>query len=106
MVYYFLRQFCIALDRCHSICGRLSFPFGSDLFCLFFKRFLETTPTFVCQLHRLMTEVGMHMWGVKMPKRGQSESLTRIYDEIVQLLGNADDHIFVMVPCPYVGLDW
>ena len=48
----------------------------------------------------------MHMWGVMMPKRGQSEYPSKIFDEIVQLLGSVDDHMFVMVSCPYVELDW
>ena len=63
--------------------GRSSFPFGLELFCLFFERFLETRPTFVRQPHRMTTEVRMHMWGVMMPKRGQLEYPARISNEIV-----------------------
>ena len=33
----FLQQFCTTLDRCHSQAHwRLTFPFASELFCLFF----------------------------------------------------------------------
>ena len=44
----FLRQFCTALDRCRAHAqGRVNFPFASELFCLFFERFLEMRPSFV-----------------------------------------------------------
>jgi hypothetical protein len=103
----FLWQFCIALDRCHvMIHGRENFPFASELFCLFFERFLETRPTFVCHPSRLMTQVWMHMWGEMMPKRGQSEFPARISTNALGLLASEVNHMFVMVSCPYAGLDW
>ena len=92
----FLWQFCIALDRCRSqACERLAFPFSSDLFCLFFERFPETI------LH-----VWMQMWGEMMLKRGMFEYPARISSDALELLANVDDHMFMMVPCPYTGLDW
>lgn len=37
----------MVVDRCHGLRhGRTTFPFASDLFCLFFERFPETRPTF------------------------------------------------------------
>jgi hypothetical protein len=48
----------------------------------------------------------MCMLGEMMPKRGQPKFLARIFPDALGLLGNAVDHIFVMVSCPYVGLDW
>ena len=41
-----------------------------------------------------------------MPKRGETEFFTRISHDALDLLANVDDHPFVMVPCPYAGLDW
>jgi hypothetical protein len=86
--------------------GRENFPFSSELFCLFFERFLETRPTFFHQPFRPMTQVWMHMWGKMIPKRGQLEFLARISTDALGLLASEDDHMFVMVLCPYVGLDW
>jgi hypothetical protein len=48
----------------------------------------------------------MHIWGEMMPKRGQLEFPVRIVPDELGLLGSAVDHMFVMVPCHYVGLDW
>jgi hypothetical protein len=50
--------------------------------------------------------VQMHMWGEMMPKRGQLEFSSRISLDALGLLGSAADHIFVMVSCLYVCLDW
>lgn len=80
--------------------------FGLELFYLFFDRFLETRPTFFYQPRSPMTEVWMHMFGVMIPKRAQLDYPARISDERVKLLGIADDHMFVMVSCPYAGMDW
>ena len=103
----FLWQFCIALDRCRSqTCGRLTFPFPLELFCLFFERFLETRPTFVWQPRRPMLNVRMQMWGQMMPKRGLSNYPSRISIDALELLASGDDNSFFLVPCPYAGLDW
>ena len=48
----------------------------------------------------------MHMWGQMMPKRGKTEFSARISHDALEFLASVDDHPFVMVPCPYVGLDW
>jgi hypothetical protein len=103
----FLRQFCIALDRCRAmIHGMENFPFSSKLFCLFFERFPETRPTFFRHPSRLMTHVRKHMWGEMIPKRGQPVFLTRISTDALELLASEVDHMFVMVSCPYTRLDW
>ena len=85
--------------------GRSSFPFGSYMFCLFFNRFPKTRFTFDCHPPRSMTEVRMHMWGEMMPKRGQLEYPARISPVALQLLACEDDHMFIMVLCPYAGMD-
>jgi hypothetical protein len=41
-----------------------------------------------------------------MPKRAQQEFSDKILAYTLELLSSAADHIFVMVPCPSVGLDW
>ena len=84
----------------------MNFPFSSELFYLFFERFPETRPTFFWQPHRLMLHVLMHMWGQMMPKRGEFDFSARISHDALELLANVDDHAYVLVPCPYVGLDW
>ena len=87
MVCHFFAALCIALDRCHSqACGRLTFPFASELFCLFFERFPETRITFFRQPRRPMIEVQVHMWGEMIPKRGQSEYPTKISSDALELL--------------------
>ena len=86
--------------------GRSSLPFASKLFCLFFERFLETRPNFDCHLPKLMTEVRMHMWGEMMLMRFQLEYPTRISTDVLGLLAGETDHMFIMVSCPYVGMDW
>ena len=48
----------------------------------------------------------MHMWGDMVPKGVLSEYLARISSDVLELLASEDDHMFVMVSCPYVGLDW
>ena len=48
----------------------------------------------------------MHMWGQMMPKRGDTEFFARISQDALELLASVDEHPFVMVPCPYAGLDW
>lgn len=97
----------MALDRLHAmIRGRLSFPFGSDLFCLFFERFSEMRPTFNCRPPRMMNEVWIHMWGEMIPKRAQPKYLARISPEALQLLASEADHMFIMVSCTYAGMDW
>ena len=49
----------------------------------------------------------MHMWGQMMPKRGETMFLARILHDALDLLSNVDElHPFIMVPCPYAGLDW
>ena len=47
----------------------------------------------------------MHMWGQMMPKRGETVFPVRISHDA--LLASVDElHPFIMVPCPYAGLDW
>ena len=41
-----------------------------------------------------------------MPKRGDTEFLARISQDALELLASVDEHPFIMVPCPYAGLDW
>ena len=41
-----------------------------------------------------------------MPKRGESEFSTRISCDALELLSSVDEHGFIMVSCPYAGLDW
>jgi hypothetical protein len=50
--------------------------------------------------------VQMDMWGEMIPKRGQPEFSTRISPDALGLLGSEVDHIFIMVSCPYMDLDW
>ena len=41
-----------------------------------------------------------------MPKREETLLPARIsYDEL-ELLASVDENLFIMVPCPYAGLDW
>lgn len=46
------------------------------------------------------------MWGQMMPKRGQSNFPDRISCDALEFLSNVGDNSFVLVPCPYAGLDW
>jgi hypothetical protein len=46
------------------------------------------------------------MWGGMTPKRGQSDFLARISTDALELLANEDDHMFMMVSCPYASLKW
>jgi len=48
----------------------------------------------------------MRIWGKMMPKRGLLEFPTRISPKALMLLGNEDDHMFVMLEFSYVGIDW
>ena len=42
-----------------------------------------------------------------MPKRGETMFLARISHDTLDLLASVDElHPFIMVPCPYVGLEW
>ena len=41
-----------------------------------------------------------------MPKRGETEFFVSISHDELEFLANVDKHPFVMVPCPYAGLDW
>ena len=63
-------------------------------------------PSFVQHPRRLMLEARMHMWGQMMTKRGETMFLARISHDALDLLANIDKmHPFIMVPCPYAGLD-
>ena len=97
----------MALDRCHAHAqGRVNFPFTSGIFCLFFERFPETRPNFFWQPHRPMFEAPMCMWGKMMPKRSETVFPMRISHDALELLASANElHPFIMVPCPYAGLD-
>ena len=46
------------------------------------------------------------MWGQMMPKRGESDFSVRISHDALEFLGSVDEHPFILVPCPYAGLDW
>ena len=48
----------------------------------------------------------MHMWVQMMPKREKNLFPVRISDDALELLASVDEHPFIMVPCPYAGLDW
>jgi hypothetical protein len=61
---------------------------------------------FVHKINRTRTHVCMHMWGEMMPKRGQLDFSARITPYALGLLVSATDHMFIMVACPYMGLDW
>jgi len=63
-------------------------------------------PTFFHQPPRPRIHLRMCMWGDMIPKRGQAECLARIAPDALELLGSAADHMFAMVLCSYVGLDW
>ena len=41
-----------------------------------------------------------------MPKRGETVFSARISDDALELIASVDMHPFIMVPCPYAGLDW
>jgi hypothetical protein len=103
----FLRQFCIALDRCRAmIHGRENFPFASELFCLFFERFPETRPTFFHHPSRSDDSgVDAHV-GRDDAQEGPAKFPTRISTDALGLLASEVDHMFMMVSCPYAGLDW
>ena len=71
------------------------------------ERFPEMGPSFVRQPRRPMLEAWMHMWGQMMPKRGDTFFPARISHDSLDLLASVGGlHRFIMVPCPYVGLDW
>ena len=64
-------------------------------------------PDFFWQPRRSMFEARMHMWGKMMPKRGETMFPTRISHDALELLASVDEmHPFIMVSCPYDGLDW
>ena len=64
-------------------------------------------PSFVRQPRRPMFEAQMHMWGEMMPKRGDTMFPMRISHDSLDLLASVGGlHPFIMVPCPYAGLDW
>ena len=49
----------------------------------------------------------MCMWGQMMPKRGDTMFPVRISHDSLDLLASVGGlHPFIMVPCPYAGLDW
>ena len=41
-----------------------------------------------------------------MPKREETRFPARISDDALELLASIDENPFIMVPCPYAGLDW
>ena len=102
-----LWQFYTTLNRsCAHVQGTVNFPFSSELFYLFFERFPEMRPSFVQQPCRPMLEARMHMWGQMMPKRGETEFSVRLSHDALELLSSVNEHSFIIVPCPYAGLDW
>jgi hypothetical protein len=46
------------------------------------------------------------MWGDMIPKRGHPDFPAKISNDPLGLLANESDHMFMMVLCPYTGLDW
>jgi hypothetical protein len=50
--------------------------------------------------------VRMRMWGEMMSKRGQEEFLAMIASNALGILGNVEDHMFLMVSYPCASLDW
>ena len=44
--------------------------------------------------------------GADDPERGETLFPTRISDDALELLDSVDEIPFIMVPCPYAGLDW
>jgi hypothetical protein len=48
----------------------------------------------------------MHMWGNMNPKRGMPDFPARISREALDLLSSEEDHVFLMVSCPYTLMDW
>ena len=63
-------------------------------------------PAFVQHPQRLMLEAQTNMWGQMMPKRGDTMFPTRISHDALELLASVDRlHPFIMVPCPYAGLN-
>ena len=85
--------------------GRVVFPFSLELFFLFFERFPTTRTSFYHRPLKMMREVHMHMWGNIIPKRGYLEFSNRITVEVLEMIGNEDDHSLDLVPYPYMGLD-
>ena len=105
--YFFLWQFFTTLDRCRAHAQeRVNFPFSSEFFCLLFERFPKTRANFVRQPRRSMFNAQMHMWGKMIPKTGETVFPARISHDALELLTSVDENPFVMVPCPYAGLDW
>ena len=80
--------------------------FLQSVLFLFFERFPETRPNFVRKPCRPMFKARMDMWGQMMPKRGETVFPTRILHDALEFLASVDDHPFILVPCPYAGLDW
>ena len=62
--------------------------------------------TFVWKPRRPMLQVRMEMWGQMINKRGESYFSVRISHDALELLSSVHDHTFILVPCPYAGLDW
>jgi len=62
-------------------------------------------PNFDHHPPRSMIEACMHMWGEMIPKRGQPKYLARISIDALGLLTCEAKHMFILVPCPYAGMD-
>ena len=62
-------------------------------------------PNFLRYPRRPITEARMHKLGQMMPKREETLFPTRITHDALELLASVDEHPFIMVPCPYAGLD-
>jgi hypothetical protein len=52
-----------------------------------------------------MNQVEMHMWAGMMPRMALPTFLTKILIDALGLLASDEDHMFVMVSMPYLGLD-
>ena len=89
--------------------GRVTFPFASELFTLFFERFPATIPIFLYDFPpRPRTNACMQMWGQLFPKRSHSNwSCTTVGKDVCDLLDLEDDcDVLDLVLYPYIGMDW
>jgi len=62
-------------------------------------------PTFYHYPPKSIINVQMCIWGKMMPKRGLLEYPTKISLKALTLLASEDDHVFVALVFPYMGID-
>lgn len=63
-------------------------------------------PTFDRFPPKLMIEVQICMWSKMMPRRGLPEYPASISAQALALLESEADHMFILVLCLYVVMDW